>query len=536
MEGTLELSNLSVLVEVKPMHALKLRSVVFSIVFLLFTATVQALDIASAQEGIVVIETDTGQGSGVLLESSGVIITNLHVIEDASDISVRIHTNERYDDVDVIDVDETKDLALLKIKGFDLPTVRLGNSNSVKSGQDVFAIGAPRGLEQTVSRGIISAVRDMDGGFKSIQTDAAISPGSSGGGLFNESSELIAILAAYRGDGQNLNFAIPINYVRGMMGQPVRFTEAEFVDLNWQTPTFGEAASASTNLEKVRRWTRKLANESDIEITEVDDRSFVAIVGEMGILVRLIDDLLWVFMPLADALGQEFELTRQQLAEWLELSNEINYAYISLDENNPSVAYELNVGGSSYEAFELGFFAVLGGAMKVIEAASVTAAEPDSLRKPAVEKNYDSGGLRYVEPNDIGVELGFRAFVWNAEEIDGGYRLNSKRGDEKWVSVFVEPLEVEVEPEEGLYTILANYLEGLEDASLVSRGLREVQSLPSVWGQYTQTTEGLKLYYYSAAVLFPEHLVTIHTWSSEPEWQAMDETLVEFLSNIRYRP
>ena len=66
---------------------------------------------------------------------------------------MRIHTNERYEE-GVIDVDEVKDLAILKVKGFDLPTAILGNSNSVKSGQDVFAIGAPRGLEQTVSRGI----------------------------------------------------------------------------------------------------------------------------------------------------------------------------------------------------------------------------------------------------------------------------------------------------------------------------------------------------------------------------------------------
>ncbi len=230
MEATLERLTLLDPAELEPMRVPKLYSITFTLLSLLLAPIVQAMDISSARESIVVIETDTGQGSGVLLESSGVIVTNLHVIEAASDIAVRIHTNERYDDVGVIDVDEVKDLALLKIKGFDLPTARLGNSNGVKSGQNVFAIGAPRGLEQTVSRGIVSAVRVMDGGFKSIQTDAAISPGSSGGGLFDESSQLIAILAAYKVDGQNLNFAIPVNYVRGMMGQPVKYTEAELCE------------------------------------------------------------------------------------------------------------------------------------------------------------------------------------------------------------------------------------------------------------------------------------------------------------------
>ena len=520
--------------ETKPKRMFNLRSIISFTLSLLFVTAVQALDISSAQESIVVIETDTGQGSGVILESSGVIVTNLHVIEDASDISVRIHTNERYEDVGVIDVDEVKDLAILKVKGFDLPTAVLGNSNSVKSGQDVFAIGAPRGLEQTVSRGIVSAVRVMDGGFKSIQTDAAISPGSSGGGLFNGASELIAILAAYRGDGQNLNFAIPVNYVRGMMGQPVKYTEAEFVDIKWQTPAFGEPAAESTGFDKLTRWTQKLSSEAEIEITESDDNSYIAMVGELGVLMRLYDDLLWIVMPLGEEfVGQKFASTTAQLTAWLELSTEIDYAYLTLEEKQPSVAYELNVSGSSYEAFETGFFAVLKGASKVLDLGQVTADTTNPRRKPVVRKNNDSGGLRYVQPSDLGVDIGFRAFLWNVEENGDGYLLNTKRGDERWVSVFVEQPEYEINGEAGLDSILSSYLEASEGASIISRGTREVQSFPAVWATYTQPIEEVEFYYYSTAVLFDERLVTFHTWSLQPDWQDMDETLVEFLSNIR---
>lgn len=520
------------------MLLLGLRLILLVIFPLVFTTSVYALDIASARNAIVVIETDGGQGSGVLLDSNGVIVTNLHVIEDASDISVRTYSNEVFEDVDVIDVDETKDLALLKIKGFDLPVARLGNSNSVKSGQDVFAIGAPRGLEQTVSRGIVSAVRVMDGGFKSIQTDAAISPGSSGGGLFNESSELIAVLAAYRGDGQNLNFAIPINYVRGMMGQRVKYSEAEFVNMSWQTPTFGEAAYTSTNLQKLRRWTRKLSEDTDLKVAETDENAFVVSVGELAVLLDIYDDLLWIVMPLGEEfIGERFAPTTQQFAAWLELSTEIDYAYVTLYENAPSVAYELNISGSSYEAFEIAFLAVLQGAKNIIDMGEVRVTEKGDVSKSPVERNFDSSGLRYVEPAGLGVEFGFRGFLWGAEATDdGGFQLNSKRGDEKYVRVFVEQLAFEVVNEDGLQTILSNYVESLdqsENLSVIERGTREVDSLPATWMQYSADTEGIRLYFYTTVLMYQGKLLTLHTWSLQPDWQNMDDTIVEFLSNIK---
>ena len=519
------------------MLRLRLQLLATFIILLFSTTPTQAADIAGAQKALVVIETDAGQGSGVLLESGGVIATNLHVIENASDISVRIHSSEVYEDVDVIDVDETKDLALLKIKGFDLPTAQLGNSNNVKSGQDVFAIGAPRGLEQTVSRGIISAVRVMEGGFKSIQTDAAISPGSSGGGLFNDASELIAILAAYRGDGQNLNFAIPVNYVRGMLGQPVKYTEAEFVSMNWQTPSFGEAATTATSLEKLRRWTRKLSESAELEVTEAED-FFLVTVGELGIMLRLFDDLLWIVMPLGeDFTGEQFASTEEQLVAWLELSSEINYAYVTLDEKEPSVAYELSMSGSSYEAFEIGFYAVLQGAMKVIETANVSASEENYSRKRPVEKNYDSSGLRYVQPANLGVEFGFRGFIWDAEVTDDdGIQFSTKRGDEKYFKAYAEELAVEVMDEEALHLVLSNYLE-LQDyydnLSIIDRGSRQVQSLSASWVQYAAVVEGSEVYFYSTVLMYRGKLLTLHAFSLEPNWQDMDDTMVEFLSNIK---
>ena len=171
--------------------------------------------------------------------------------------------------------------------------------------------------------------------------------------------------------------------------------------------------------------------------------------------------------------------------------------------------------------------------LQVLDLGQVTADTTNPRRKPEVRKNNDSGGLRYVQPSDLGVEIGFRAFLWNVEENGDGYLLNTKRGDERWVSVFVEQPEYEINGEAGLDSILSSYLEASEGASIISRGTREVQSFPAVWATYTQPIEEVEFYYYSTAVLFDERLVTFHTWSLQPDWQDMDETLVEFLSNIR---
>ena len=255
---------------------------------------------------------------------------------------------------------------------------------------------------------------------------------------------------------------------------------------------------------------------------------------ELDVLFKLYDSLLWIVMPL----GKGFDTSTEQLARWLELSSEIDYAYLSLDEDGLDVAYELDVGGSSYEAFEQGFLAVLAGAVKVVEEFEVAAKTLKHQRKSRIEKNYDSSGLRFVEPAGLGVEFGFRAFVWNAEEKDDGFTFGSKRGEKKWASAFVELLEVEVESEDLQQLILSNYLdsqEAIDDLTVVSRGSREVQSFPAVWAQYSGLVKELEGYWYTTIVICRGNLVTFHAWSLKPEWELMDETTVEFLSNFKCR-
>jgi hypothetical protein len=185
---------------------------------------------ANVLPSIVVIEGDSSIGSGVLIDSSGVIATNFHVIEDSSAIRIVLEQGDTYSDVSVIDFDINRDIAILKVAGFDLPIAPLGNSNSVGVGDDVVVMGSPRGFDQTVTRGIVSAIRESGEGYTLFQTDAAISPGSSGGGMFDEAGNLIGITVSYIEDAQNVNFVIPINYVRGMLIDEPKYSWGEFLE------------------------------------------------------------------------------------------------------------------------------------------------------------------------------------------------------------------------------------------------------------------------------------------------------------------
>ena len=159
-----------------------------------------------------------GAGSGFIVDGSGTIITNLHVIAGATSVAVRLSNGDIFDQVTVRGFDERKDLAVIQVAGFKLPMVSLGDSDSIQVGDKVVLIGNPLGLEGTVTAGIISGTRAMEG-FKVIQTDAAANPGNSGGPLLASNGSAIGVLSfKFRGT-ESLNFVVPINYARGLLAQ-----------------------------------------------------------------------------------------------------------------------------------------------------------------------------------------------------------------------------------------------------------------------------------------------------------------------------
>lgn len=157
-----------------------------------------------------------GQGSGFIIDPNGVILTNNHVVDGADEVTVHL-TDKREFKAKVLGTDPKTDIAVIKIEGKDLPVVKLGKSENVKVGEWVAAIGAPFGLDNTVTAGIVSAKsRNLpDEQFVPfIQTDVAVNPGNSGGSLFNMKGEVIGInsqIFSTSGGFMGLSFAIPID-------------------------------------------------------------------------------------------------------------------------------------------------------------------------------------------------------------------------------------------------------------------------------------------------------------------------------------
>ncbi len=162
-------------------------------------------------------------GSGFIISSEGFILTNNHVVEKATEIKVKLDNGKEYD-AKIVGRDKKTDLALIKVKpdsGFPKP-VALGDSNAIRVGDWVMAVGNPFGLGQTVTTGIISAKGRIIGAGPYddfLQTDAAINPGNSGGPLFNMKGEAIGINTAIIARGQNIGFAIPISIVEKLLPQ-----------------------------------------------------------------------------------------------------------------------------------------------------------------------------------------------------------------------------------------------------------------------------------------------------------------------------
>ena len=173
-----------------------------------------------------------GQGSGFILDKSGHVLTNFHVVQGANrGVKVQL-SNKRTYDAKVIGTDPKHDLALLQINAPNLEPVTLANSSELAVGQKVYAIGNPFGLNGTMTRGIISSIRTIGGSEGAtidgaIQTDAAINPGNSGGPLLNSRGEVIGINTMIASNGANqssgIGFAIPINTAKAALSDLSRY-------------------------------------------------------------------------------------------------------------------------------------------------------------------------------------------------------------------------------------------------------------------------------------------------------------------------
>ena len=159
----------------------------------------------------------SGNGSGMILNKEGYILTNNHVIATAEKIAVKLNDGRQFS-AKLIGRDTYADIAVIKIEAPNLTPITLGDSDKLRPGEWVIAVGSPLGFDHTVTQGIVSAlsrrIPDLNSNLSFIQTDAAINPGNSGGPLSNLKGEVVGINTAISGRGQNIGFAIPINTVK----------------------------------------------------------------------------------------------------------------------------------------------------------------------------------------------------------------------------------------------------------------------------------------------------------------------------------
>ena len=187
-------------------------------------------------EAVVQVRTPEGLGSGFFLNADGYLITNFHVIEGETEISVEVYhqrdgqlDRETYKQVKIVAINKFHDLALLHIEDKDAPKfkyITLGSSDALNVGDSVFAIGSPLGLERTVTSGILSTkTRELEGELY-LQTSTQINPGNSGGPLFNLAGEVVGVTNMKITFGEGLGFAIPVELVKNFLDHRDAFAYA----------------------------------------------------------------------------------------------------------------------------------------------------------------------------------------------------------------------------------------------------------------------------------------------------------------------
>jgi len=233
-------------------------------------ARLSAKDIVErASPAIVRIEAGAEKiGTGFILDKTGVVATNLHVVAGESAIRVKLYDGSQYEVQQIAGVDPFRDLALLRIRPRkDLPVLKLGDSDAMAAGDQVVAIGNPLGFDYSVTSGLISQVRHLPACNQAdadpqqcqhdltlLQISAAISPGSSGGPLFNQFGEVVGVKTAIITAGQNINLAVPGNYLKPLVAQRVTMSTDQFAkETRSDEPATSESDDGVRIVRKVPR-------------------------------------------------------------------------------------------------------------------------------------------------------------------------------------------------------------------------------------------------------------------------------------------
>lgn len=365
----------------------------------------------------------SGLGSGVIISADGYIVTNNHVIDDAERLEVTLNDNRTFD-ATVIGTDATTDLALIKIDAKDLPVIPMGDSEALKVGEWVLAVGNPFGFTSTVTTGIVSAKSRSIGGHNNgrmgiesyIQTDAAVNPGNSGGALVNLAGELIGINTAIysqTGNYAGYSFAVPTSIVKKVMSDLRQFGTV-------QRAVLGVSISDLTN--EIAKEYNITAVTKGVYVGDVSDRSSAKEAGlqKNDVIIKINDT------P-TDNVAQ----LQEQVAKYRP-GDKVKVTYIR-DNKTQSVDVTLRNPQGNMQMTKAGDITDLGCAFKKVD--------ESTLRQLGLSNGVQVTGLSKGRFSDAGVKQGFIVYsindsrVSSPDDVEKIYKAIMKSGGDEKVMI-----------------------------------------------------------------------------------------------------
>jgi len=460
-------------------------------------------------EAIVTIVTDTGLGSGVIIDSSGLVVTNQHVIEDVDAVAIVLANGDIFQGVELISIDEMRDLAILRFGAFDLTAAILGNSNSVSVGDRVRAVGSPTGLRGTVTEGIISAIRSVEG-TRLLQIDAAISSGSSGGGVFDQDNKLVGITVGTKREAQNINFAIPINYVRALKQSDTSIKSFENFSSTSEVMGRIQGNELSTKkLNSISTFEKAVAFLSEL-LGEPSERyeSSVLFKREEGgnILAQEIgdEDDDWNFLIISIRYSLDGGTVSDSLyEELLKLNFKNNMVKVGLDESGDLwLAYENLFVYLERKELALALVSLISLDETVLEVA-LGRTTTSTTRKTRSDfgryKKKRKDKLIKVLEGKARFYLGDAWQLVKEEPIEDG-TITDYRNGARYIRIIEEPnfINFPIESTSELIELSVNSDDRVDQAILLAEGTRKVDKKEIYWAVYeTSSKDGTFLYEYN---------------------------------------
>lgn len=476
---------------------------------------------------VVTVQTPLGFGSGVILDPSGVVVTNLHIIQGKTQVKLTLHNGDIYDSVAVVGLDERRDLVLLKIEAFNLKSAVFGNSDEIETGEDVVLVGTPKENDLTVSEGVISALRDSDKGYRLIQTNAPASSSSCGGGMFNDYGELVGIITSQSHEGQNLNFAVPVNDFRGLVSTDATMSLVELNELvdHRKLNTIVENLKANENVTKV------------LTLEDSGDGKWIARhksannLDQAPVGIKLITDqfdksIVWIHGLIS---GNEVALSETQLKEILELNLKLNFAKIGLsDDGDVFIMSEVELRTLDAQGLLKFIYAVANAAGHVAGILSISRGNTTSQM---VSHQSRDAAVDLLDGNFI---MRYSSSEWREPSVDASqYHVDMMfvhHSNEIYMAIEANRMQIPLEKIPDLFFEDIQVM--FPTAKITRRGYRDLNDVSFVFWEHTVNLNGVEFAYLSHAYSDSNGIVRIMGWTTPNLFEKHRSKIENFVDGL----